>query len=124
MQIRSDRIRSDFGTKVFISDWIGLIKLFHSRRIGSDFDIRNKIELIIYNNYHLVKYFHLNEKFILFNGLFRSDWNSLSKLGFGLDSIGWDWILNISLLSDYKRPIRSDAHLYSLYFRSSYISLQ
>ena len=27
MQIRSDRIRSDFGTKIFISDWIGLIKL-------------------------------------------------------------------------------------------------
>ena len=42
--IRSERIRSDlnFGTKIFISDWIGLIKLFRSR-IGSDFDIRNKM---------------------------------------------------------------------------------
>ena len=39
---RSDRIRSDFGTKIFISDRIGLIKLFRSR-IGWDFDIRNKI---------------------------------------------------------------------------------
>jgi hypothetical protein len=38
----SDPIRSDFGTKIFISDRIGLIKLFRSR-IGSDFDIRNKI---------------------------------------------------------------------------------
>ena len=42
VQIRSDRIRSDFGTKIYISDRIGLIKLFRSR-IGSDFDIRNKI---------------------------------------------------------------------------------
>jgi hypothetical protein len=33
--IRSDRIRSDFWTKIFISDRIGLIKLFRSR-IGSD----------------------------------------------------------------------------------------
>jgi hypothetical protein len=24
-------IRSDFGTKIFILDWIGLIKLFRSR---------------------------------------------------------------------------------------------
>ena len=38
--IRSDRIRSDFGTKY--SFRIGLIKLFRSR-IGSDFDIRNKL---------------------------------------------------------------------------------
>ena len=37
----SDRIRSDFGTKIFISDWIELIKLF--RIVGSDFDIRNKM---------------------------------------------------------------------------------
>jgi hypothetical protein len=42
-------IRSDFGTKIFISDWIGLIKLFRSR-IGSDFDIRNNDELIIHDN--------------------------------------------------------------------------
>jgi hypothetical protein len=31
-----------FGTKIFISDRIGSIKLFRSR-IGSDFDIRNKM---------------------------------------------------------------------------------
>jgi hypothetical protein len=42
VQIRSDQIRSDFGTKIYISDRIGLIKLFRSR-IGSDFDIRNKM---------------------------------------------------------------------------------
>jgi hypothetical protein len=44
VQIRSesDPIRSDFGTKIFISDRIGLIKLFRNR-IGSDFDIRNKM---------------------------------------------------------------------------------
>jgi hypothetical protein len=40
--MRSDRICSDFGTKIFISDQIGLIKLFRSR-IGSDFDIRHKM---------------------------------------------------------------------------------
>jgi hypothetical protein len=42
VQIRSetDPIRSDFGTKY--SFRIGLIKLFRSR-IGSDFDIRNKL---------------------------------------------------------------------------------
>ncbi len=34
--IRSDRIRSDFGTEILISDRIGLEKLFRSR-IGSDF---------------------------------------------------------------------------------------
>jgi hypothetical protein len=28
---RGVQIRSDFGTKLFISDWIGLIKLFRSR---------------------------------------------------------------------------------------------
>ena len=48
----SDRIHSDFGTKIFISDWIGFIKLFRSR-IG-----------LRYSKY-LVKYFHLNDKFIL-----------------------------------------------------------
>jgi hypothetical protein len=37
-----NRIRSDFGTKIYILDRIGLIKLFRSR-IGSDFDIRNKM---------------------------------------------------------------------------------
>ena len=42
VQIRSDQIRSDFGTKIYISDRIGLIKLFRSQ-IGSDFDIRNKM---------------------------------------------------------------------------------
>jgi hypothetical protein len=33
VQIRSefDRIRADFGTKIFMSDWIALIKLFRSR---------------------------------------------------------------------------------------------
>jgi hypothetical protein len=44
VQIRSETdpnpIRSDFGTKIFISD--RSIKLFRSR-IGSDFDIRNKM---------------------------------------------------------------------------------
>ena len=49
---KSDPIRSDFGTKIFISDWIGLIKLFRSR-IGLRY------------SKCLVKYFHLNEKFIL-----------------------------------------------------------
>ena len=39
-----------------------------------------------------------------------SDRNSLSKLG--SDSTISDRILNIRQLSDYKRPIRSDAHLY------------
>ncbi len=34
---KSDPIRSDFGTKILISDWIALEKLFRSR-IGSDFD--------------------------------------------------------------------------------------
>ena len=32
---KSDRIRLDFGTKILISDWIGLEKLFRSR-IESD----------------------------------------------------------------------------------------
>ena len=41
VQIRSDRIRSHFGTKIFISDWIGLIKFFFL--FGSDFVIRNKM---------------------------------------------------------------------------------
>jgi hypothetical protein len=31
IRIRSDRIRSDFGTKIFISNRIGLIKLFRIR---------------------------------------------------------------------------------------------
>ena len=43
---KSNPIRSDFGTKIFISDWIGLIKLFG---IGLDFDIRNKINIVTYN---------------------------------------------------------------------------
>jgi hypothetical protein len=48
---KSDQIHLDFGTKIFISNWIGLIKLFRSW-IG-----------LRYSKY-LVKYFHLNEKFI------------------------------------------------------------
>ena len=55
VQIRSES--DSFGTKIFISDWIGLIKLFCSR-IGLDFK---------------------NEKFILLKD--SSDRNSLSKLG-------------------------------------------
>ena len=35
-----------------------------------------------------------------------------ARIGFGLDNFGSDRILNIRQLSDYKRPIRSDAHLY------------
>ena len=35
--------------------------------------------------------------------------NLFIKGFFGADRS--DWILNISQLSDYKRPIRSDAHL-------------
>jgi hypothetical protein len=32
-----------------------------------------------------------------------------TRIGFGLDNFGSDRILNISQLSDYKRPIRSQA---------------
>jgi hypothetical protein len=32
-----------------------------------------------------------------------------TRIGFGLDNFGSDRILNVSQLSDYKRPIRSDA---------------
>jgi hypothetical protein len=44
VQIRSesDRIRSDFGTKIYISDRIDKV-VSQSDRIGSDFDIRNKM---------------------------------------------------------------------------------
>jgi hypothetical protein len=87
------RSESDsFRTKIFISDWIGLIKLFRSR-IGLDFK---------------------NEKFILLK-------DSSDRIGILYQKsvririrqfwIGSDWILNISQLSDYKHPIRSDAHL-------------
>jgi hypothetical protein len=51
VQIRSEinpnPIRLDFGTKIFISDWIGLIKLFHSR-IGLRYSKSN--DLIIHDN--------------------------------------------------------------------------
>ena len=55
VQIRSDRIRSNFGTKIFISDWIGLIKLFRSRIeiyfikgfFGSEFFIKNSDQIRI-----------------------------------------------------------------------------
>jgi hypothetical protein len=62
---------------------------------------------------YLVKYFNLNEKFILLKN--SSDRYGLeffikTRIGFGLDNFGSDRILNISQLSDYKRPIRSDAH--------------
>jgi hypothetical protein len=40
--------------------------------------------------------------------------NILTWIGF--DNFGSDRILNISQLSDYERPIRSDAHLYSVTF--------
>jgi hypothetical protein len=67
---------------------------------------------------YLVKYFKLNEKFILLKN--SSDRIGLeffikTRIGFGLDNFGSDRILNIRQLSDYKRPIRSDAD-------SSYIS--
>jgi hypothetical protein len=63
---------------------------------------------------YLVKYFNLNEKFILLKN--SSDRIGLEffikdRIGFGLDNFGSDRILNIRELSDYKRPIRSDAHL-------------
>jgi hypothetical protein len=68
---------------------------------------------------YLVKYFDLNEKFILLKN--SSDWIGLeffieTRIRFGLDNFGSDRILNIRQLSDYKCPIRSDAHLYSLQF--------
>ena len=55
------------------------------------------------------------EKFILLKN--SSDWIGLefffkTRIGFGLDNFGSD--LNIRQLSDYKRPIRSDAHLSSI----------
>jgi hypothetical protein len=64
---------------------------------------------------YLVKHFNLNEKFILLKN--SSDrigilFQYSDRIGFGLDNSGSDWILNIRQLSDYKRPIRSDAHLY------------
>ena len=70
VQIRSEsnRIRSDFGTKILISDWIGLIKLFRTRTdrtsIGRHFV--SFLTSISCFYIYLVKYFHLNEKFILF----------------------------------------------------------
>jgi hypothetical protein len=42
---------------------------------------------------------------------FGSEFFIKTRIGFELDNFGSDWILNISQLSDYKRPIRSDAHL-------------
>ena len=64
---------------------------------------------------YLVRYFNLNEKFTLLKN--SSDrigilYQNSDRIGFGLDNFGSDRILNISQLSDYKRPIRSDAHLY------------
>jgi hypothetical protein len=65
--------------------------------------------------FNLVKYFNLNEKYILLKN--SSDrigilYRNSDRIGFGLDNFGSDRILNIRQLSDYKRPIRSDAHLY------------
>jgi hypothetical protein len=34
-----------------------------------------------------------------------------TRIGFGLDNFESDFKLNLRQLSDYKRPIRSDAHL-------------
>jgi hypothetical protein len=64
---------------------------------------------------YLVKYFNLNEKLILLKN--SSDRIGLeffieTRIRFGLDNFGSDRILNIRQLLDYKRPIRSDAHLY------------
>jgi hypothetical protein len=63
---------------------------------------------------YLVKYFNLNQKFILLKN--SSDrigilYQNSDRIGFGLDNFGSDRNLNIRQLSDYKRPIRSDAHL-------------
>jgi hypothetical protein len=55
----------------------------------------------VYNNYYLVKYFHLNENFIL---LIKE---SSDQIGFGLENFGLDEISNISQLSDYKRPMHN-----------------
>jgi hypothetical protein len=56
---------------------------------------------------YLVKYFNLNEKFILLkNSSDPSKFFIKARIGFGLDNFGSDRILNISQLSDYKRPIR------------------
>jgi hypothetical protein len=63
---------------------------------------------------YLVKHFNLNERFILLKD--SSDrieilYHNSDRIGFGLDNFGTDRILNIGQLSDYKRPIRSDARL-------------
>jgi hypothetical protein len=47
-RLHTDLINLGFVTKIFISDWIGLIKLFHSRIRHSDFDIRNKRNLLLF----------------------------------------------------------------------------
>ena len=66
VQIRSDRIRSHFGTKILISDQIGLEKLFRSR-IGSDFVIGRPslFQLVIFLCisrfiFNLTKHFHFH----------------------------------------------------------------
>jgi hypothetical protein len=66
---------------------------------------------------YLVKYFNLNEKFILFFGSDRIglDFCIETRIELGLDNFGSDRILNIRQLSNHKRPIRSDAHLYYMY---------
>ena len=127
IRIRSDRIRSDFGTKILISDRIGLEKLFRSR-IGSDFVIgrRSLFQLVILLCiscfiFNLTKHFHfhwLNWEIYFTERFFGSDrigilYQNSDRIGFRSENFGSDRIriLNISQLSDCKRPIRSDAHL-------------
>jgi hypothetical protein len=144
-------IRSDFGTKIYISDRIDKVVSQSDRT--SIFEIKwiNYPRIIAKINYpcisrlslhfsfdtsigrhfvsfltciscfyiDLVKHFNLNEKFILLKN--SSDRIGLeyfitTRIGFGLDKFGSDRILNISQVSDYKRPIRSDAHLYEIQY--------
>ncbi len=126
--IRSDRIRSDFGTKILISDRIGLEKLFRSR-IGSDrissLDVDHFFRLSFFYVFLVLYLIWLNiftstdwiEKFILLKD--SSDrigilYQNSDRIGFGSENFGSDRIriLNISQLSDWKRPIRSVAYLY------------
>ena len=85
--------------------------LFYAVIFGSP---SSKIKIFASKGNEYLKHFNVNEKFILLKN--SSDRIGLeyfitTRIGFGLDNFGSDRILNISQLSDYKRPIRSDAHL-------------
>ena len=163
MQIRSDRIRSDFGTKIYISDRIGLIKLFRkSDRIGLQYSKYNKLiihalsqELIIhafikalsrlslhylfdtsigrhfvsfltcirfYCFYiNLVKYFNLNEKFILLKD--SSDrigilYQNSDRIRIRQFRIGFETLANCRIINVQSDPMHTSNTYITIYLNT------